>query len=74
MGLFGFISDWIRENPGKAVGAFIGFLFGILVFTIGIIKTLLITVFVLIGYVIGKSRDENISILEKIQDLFRRKR
>ena len=68
------ISEWISKNPGKATGGIIGFVFGILIFTIGIIKTLLILLFVLIGFVIGKSRDDNVSLLDGITGLFKRKK
>ena len=59
---------------GLAAGAFAGFLFGVLLFTIGVLKTILILIFVLIGYIIGKSRDDNLSIVEEINELFRGKR
>jgi uncharacterized membrane protein len=72
MGFFQYIGDWINGNPGKAAGAFLGFILGILVFTIGPGKTLLIVLFVAIGYFIGKSKDENISIVEMVARLFRR--
>ncbi|HSV98406.1 MAG TPA: DUF2273 domain-containing protein [Spirochaetota bacterium] len=74
MSFLGAAGEWIGRNPGKAAGAFAGFLFGVLLFTIGIIKTLLIVLFVLIGYIIGKSRDDNVSILDELNDLFRRRR
>ncbi|RPI95246.1 MAG: DUF2273 domain-containing protein [Spirochaetales bacterium] len=74
MSFLGSAGEWIGRNPGKAAGAFAGFLFGVLLFTIGIIKTLLIVLFVLIGYIIGKSRDDNVSILDELNDLFRGRR
>jgi uncharacterized membrane protein len=43
-------------------------------FSIGIVKTLLIVLFVLIGYLLGKSRDDNVSILDELNDLFRGRR
>ncbi len=72
MSFFNYIGQWINENSGKAVGAFLGFLFGVLIFTVGIIKTLLIVLFVLIGFLIGKSRDDDVSIIDEITGLFRR--
>lgn len=74
MGFFGYMGDWINQNPGKAVGIACGLLFGILLFAIGILKTLLIVLFMLIGYLIGKSRDENVSIIDTVARLFRRDR
>ena len=73
MDFFQFIKDWINTNPGKAAGALIGFVFGILILTMGIGKTLLIILFVIIGLVIGKMKDENISFLDEIKGLFKRK-
>ena len=70
MDFFRFIIDWINNNPGKATGAFLGFLIGIFIFTLGIVKTLLIVLLVLIGLLIGKSRDDNVSIIEMIKGIF----
>ena len=74
MSFLGSAGEWIGQNQGKAAGAFAGFLFGVLLFTIGIVKTLLIVLFVFIGYIIGKSRDDNVSILDELNDLFRGRR
>ncbi|MBP7602497.1 MAG: DUF2273 domain-containing protein [Spirochaetes bacterium] len=74
MSFLGSAGEWISRNPGRAAGAFAGFLFGVLLFTIGVLKTILILIFVLIGYIIGKSRDDNLSIVEEINELFRGKR
>ena len=73
MDFFQFIKDWINANPGKAAGALIGFVFGILILTLGIGKTLLIILFVIIGLVVGKMKDEKISFLDEIKSIFRRK-
>ncbi|MBN2078807.1 MAG: DUF2273 domain-containing protein [Spirochaetes bacterium] len=68
------IAEWIRENPGTTVGITCGFLVGILLFTIGWWKTLIVIALVLAGYVIGKSRDENVSPVDQIMGFFRRNR
>jgi uncharacterized membrane protein len=65
--------DWIGGNPGKAAGALIGFLFGILLFTIGVVKTLLIVIFITVGFLIGKSRDDDTSIMDTISGIFKRR-
>ncbi len=74
MGFLEQIAEWIRENPGTTVGVACGFLVGILLFTIGWWKTLIVIVLVLAGYVIGKSRDENVSLVDQVMGFFRRNR
>ena len=74
MEFFEQIAEWVRNNPGKTVGAAIGFLTGILVFTLGVLKTAIVAVLVLIGFFIGKSRDDNVSIVDQITGFFRRNR
>ncbi len=74
MAFFDNFGTWFNSNPGKVLGAVIGFLLGLLIFTLGIIKTLIIAVLVLVGFFIGKSRDDGISIIDEITGLFRRKR
>ncbi|MBN1499650.1 MAG: DUF2273 domain-containing protein [Spirochaetes bacterium] len=66
------IISWINENPGKAIGAFLGLLFGILFFTLGIMKTLLILIFTAAGYFIGKSKDSGISPIDYFKNIFKR--
>ena len=73
MEFFKYLTDLINNNPGKTAGVFLGFLLGILIFTIGLIKTLLIIVFVAIGYIIGSSKDDNVSIVDVVTNLFKRK-
>lgn len=74
MGSSGFIREWISANPGKAAGAFLGFIFGILILTVGVAKTLLIIIFILIGFIIGKLRDDRVSIIDQIRGIFNRNR
>lgn len=73
MDFFKYIGDLINNNPGKALGSFLGFLFGILIFTIGFVKTFLIVFLIFIGFLIGKSRDDNVSIIDVISNIFRKK-
>ena len=74
MSFFQSMADWGGENPGKIAGGVIGFVAGVLIFTLGIIQTLIVIAMVLVGYIIGKSRDDDISIIDMITGLFRRKR
>jgi uncharacterized membrane protein len=74
MDFFEQIAAWVRENPGKTVGAAGGFIIGILLFTLGWWKTLIVLVLMAAGFIIGKSRDDNISIVDQITGFFRRNR
>jgi len=67
------IRELIAENPGKALGALVGFIFGILVLVFGILKVFVITVFIIIGILVGKMVDDKSSVIENIMNIFRRK-
>ena len=67
------LKEWINSNPGKAAGVAAGAVFGILVLTVGVVKTVLIMLFILLGYLIGKLKDDNISLKSLINDIFKRK-
>ena len=55
MGFFQYISQWMNENPGKSAGAIAGFVLGILILTLGFVKTLLIILFVIAGVIKEKN-------------------
>ncbi|MBP7738572.1 MAG: DUF2273 domain-containing protein [Spirochaetes bacterium] len=74
MDFFEQIADWIKKNPGKTIGAAFGFVIGILLLTIGWWKTLIVLLLAFIGFIIGKSRDENIPVVDMITSFFRRNR
>jgi uncharacterized membrane protein len=62
MPLTSYITQWINENPGKTVGAVIGFILGLLVLAVGPVKTLIVIILSAIGVVVGKIFDENIEL------------
>ena len=66
------LKSWVKENPGKAWGIGAGALIGILIFTFGIVKLLLIILLMIFGYVIGKSFDEGVPIVEVIKRILKR--
>jgi uncharacterized membrane protein len=66
------IGDWISENPWKAFGAAVGCFLGFLILAIGLLNTFLIFLLATIGYIIGKMKDENHSIIDRIKDIFDR--
>ncbi len=69
--LFRYAKDWINKNPGTAVGIIIGLILGIMLFTLGIFKTLLLLLFMLIGYWLGRSKDKNVSLLDQVSKIFK---
>ena len=46
MNFIEYISNWINENPGKATGAFAGFVLGILILSVGVLKTVFIIIII----------------------------
>ena len=72
-GFIKYILDWINKNPGKSVGIIFGFIAGILLFSIGPTKTIIVVLLVLIGYFLGRSRDDNIPIVDQLSNLFKKK-
>jgi uncharacterized membrane protein len=66
-----YVKEWINNNPGTAVGILIGLILGIMLFTLGIFKTILLLIFMLIGYWFGRNKDKNSTILEQITKIFR---
>jgi uncharacterized membrane protein len=59
----------ILENYGKIIGVFLGLLVSILVISIGMIKTLFISLCIYIGYFIGSKIDNQENILEILDKL-----
>lgn len=47
------------EHPGKFFGSGIGFFFGLLFVIIGFWRAVVLTLFIIIGFVIGKRYDEH---------------
>jgi len=58
--------EWIVDNRGKIIGALIGLGISLSVILWGILKTLLIIIFVFIGYYGGKQLDDQVDIKDKI--------
>ncbi len=73
MEFFNYLGELINRNPGKFLGSLAGLLLGILVFSLGPLKTLLIALLVFLGFLVGKSRDDNVSVPEALMGLFTRK-
>jgi uncharacterized membrane protein len=70
MDFFSYVKDLINNNPGKTIGSFLGLVVGIMIFTLGIVKTVLVVLLIFIGFIIGKSRDEDVSVIEAFVRFF----
>ncbi|MDO4540908.1 MAG: DUF2273 domain-containing protein [Syntrophomonadaceae bacterium] len=66
-----FIATLLTEHRGKCIGALIGLLVSILFITAGFWQTMLVLVFIGLGYVIGKSLDDP-QFAERIIGLFKK--
>ena len=53
----------LSEHPGKLIGSLLGFLTGIFVVIIGFWKTVIILLFVAVGFFLGKRKDDNLGLL-----------
>jgi len=58
--------EWIWDNRGKIIGALIGLGISLSIILWGILKTLLIIIFVFTGYYGGKQLDDQVDIKDKI--------
>ena len=54
-----FIAEVMENHRGKALGMLLGLLVGIFLINFGILKTILLAILVIAGYVIGKRFDNN---------------
>ncbi|HOP28999.1 MAG TPA: DUF2273 domain-containing protein [Spirochaetota bacterium] len=72
MSLSRYLLEFVNDNPGKSVGAIAGFLLGILILAFGVLKTIVVILFVVLGIIIGKMADDRISIIDEIRKIFRR--
>ncbi|WP_027363453.1 DUF2273 domain-containing protein [Desulfotruncus alcoholivorax] len=58
--------EWILNNRGKIIGALVGLGISISIIVWGILKTLLIIIFVFLGYYGGKQLDDRVDIKDII--------
>ncbi|HEY8909744.1 MAG TPA: DUF2273 domain-containing protein [Desulfosporosinus sp.] len=61
---------WAVDNhPGKLIGTSVGFFLGLLMVTLGFWRTMILAMFAVVGFVLGKGQDEHKQItawLERI--------
>ncbi|HBM74296.1 MAG TPA: hypothetical protein DD429_01900 [Clostridiaceae bacterium] len=59
-----YLLDILNKNHGKIIGSILGLALAILMLIIGFFRTLLIALFVLLGYYIGKKIDNKESLID----------
>lgn len=63
------LMDFFITNQGKIIGALIGFLAGLLLLTLGLFKTLVLSICIAVGYYLGKKVDNKEDIIQLIERL-----
>lgn len=62
---------WAMDNhPGKLIGTAIGFLLGLLMVTLGFWRTMIVALFVVLGFVLGKRQDDHQDIITWLERNF----
>ena len=74
MSFFNNLSDWANERPGQALGAFLGFVIGLLILIFGPMKTVLVIILAAVGFIIGRLKDEQVSIIDELKGILNRKK
>lgn len=54
-----FLAWAIDNHPGKLIGTSIGLVLGLLMVTLGFWRTLVLVLFTILGFVLGKRQDDN---------------
>ncbi len=68
-------SLWALNNhPGKFIGISLGFVLGLFVVTIGFWKTLVLALFIAVGFIIGKRQDDYQSLSGWLERIFDREK
>ncbi|MCL2335991.1 MAG: DUF2273 domain-containing protein [Firmicutes bacterium] len=65
-----FFMEWLTLHRGKIIGAAIGLLLGLAVILFGFFKTLLVVVFVVLGFGAGKQLDDRVDLWKMISRLW----
>ncbi|TGE37807.1 DUF2273 domain-containing protein [Desulfosporosinus fructosivorans] len=64
---------WAIENhPGKLIGTSLGFVLGLLMVTLGFWRTVILALFAILGFVLGKRQDDNKIITTWLEKNFRK--
>ncbi len=62
------ILKFIFLNIGKVAGVIIGLLIAFFLLTFGLLKTLFIAAFIILGYILGKWHDEGVSLRKIVRE------
>ena len=65
------LSEIMRHHRGKFLGILFGLIFAVLVISFGFLQTIFIACCIYIGYIIGKRLDDNESLKDVMERLFR---
>lgn len=66
-----FFFMWALDNhPGKLIGSGLGFFAGLLMVTLGFWRTLILALFVSVGFILGKRQDDHKSFLAWLDRFF----
>ena len=64
---------WAIDNhPGKLIGTSLGLVLGLLMVTLGFWRTLVLTLFAILGFVLGKRQDDHKSITTWLERNFKK--
>ena len=64
---------WAIENhPGKLIGTSLGLVLGLLMVTLGLWRTLILALFVILGFALGKRQDDNKTITTWLEKNYRK--
>jgi uncharacterized membrane protein len=56
--------EMLKRNKGKAIGITLGLIFGILVLSIGLFRTILLALCVFVGYYFGSKSDKRENFMD----------
>jgi uncharacterized membrane protein len=62
----------IDKHPGKLIGTSIGLVLGLLMVTLGFWRTLVLALFAILGFVLGKRQDDYKSITTWLERNFKK--
>lgn len=68
--LTSFFLKLLDEHPGKLIGSMLGFLLGLFVVLLGFWKTLVLFLFVMIGFLLGKRQDDHKQLFDWLDRFF----